>query len=96
MAKIWRFIFILLLCIFTLHLIRDILQIFEVHNILTDIDLVYRPHKWCAPYCDYVSIPPEIFGIIGSIIVLKRKRIDVLGVLILISLILWPFMVYLP
>lgn len=96
MSKIWHWAFILLLLAFIYRLVRDALQIIEVHNILTDIDLVYRPHQWCAPYCDYVSLPPEIFGIIGSAVVLKRKRLGILGVLVLLSLILWPFMVYLP
>jgi len=96
MANVWKFAFILLVCIFSYHLVRDIMQIFDIHNILADVDLVYRGHKWCSSYCDYVSIPPELFILIGSGIVLKRERVGTLGILVLLSLVFWPFMVFLP
>lgn len=91
-----RLLFILLIIIFSYHLIRDVLQIMEIHNVLTQIDLVYRDHYWCKPYCDYVSIPPEVFGIIGSSIVLKRKKVGAIGVAVLVSLVFWPFAIFLP
>lgn len=94
MHKAWRLIFLFLTIIFIYHFVRDILQVAGVHNIITETDLIYKKNHWCKPYCDSFSIILETFGIISSIIVLKRERVGVLGALILISLIFWPFAVY--
>ena len=87
MRKIWFYIFLILLIWSTYHLVRDILQIFGVSNFL--VDVLHRNHLWCAQYCSYVTIPPEIFVIIASGIVLWRKRIGILGALVLISIPFW-------
>ncbi|QQG44610.1 MAG: hypothetical protein HYW86_01720 [Candidatus Roizmanbacteria bacterium] len=84
----FRIFFVFLLLIFSYHLIRDLFQIFNIYNPLTDI--LHRPHLWCKPYCNYVTIPPEIFGIIASIIILKRNKIGLLGVILIITLPFWP------
>jgi hypothetical protein len=96
MKKSLRFLFIILIILFSYHLMRDVLQIVGIQNILTQIDLVYRDHYWCKPYCDYVSIPPEVFGIIGSSIVLNRGKIGAIGIAVLASLVFWPFAIFLP
>lgn len=88
MSNSWRFIFLFLLLFFILHFIRDILQIAEIHTLLSDS---FRSnHRWCRPFCDYVVFPPEIFGIIASFMVIKRNTIGLLGKLLLVSLLFWP------
>lgn len=93
MNKTWKMIFAVFIIVFTIHLIRDILQIFDIDNLLAAPS---GPHLWCKPYCNYVTIPPELFIIISSAIVLKQNRVGKLGVAVLISLIFWPFAVLLP
>lgn len=94
MSNIWKTIFTILVVIFVLHLIRDVLQSIGVRNSV--VDFLHRPHQWCKPYCNYVTIPPELFIIISSMIVLRRDKIGKLGFAVLISLIFWPFFVLLP
>ena len=72
------------------HTIRDILQIFDVKNILTET-LVWK-HYWCGAYCDYVAFPVEIFVMVASIIILKRKRSGILGKMIILGLIIFLLM----
>ncbi len=87
MNKFFKFIFTLLLAFFIVHLLRDILQIYHVDTPLAT--LVRTNHLWCRPYCDYATLPHEIFGIIASSIVLRRNSIGILGILTLVSLPLW-------
>jgi len=94
MNKAWKIIFTVLIIIFTYHLIRDVSQTIGVSNPL--VDVLHRPHQWCRPYCNYVTIPPELFIIISSIIILKRNKVGTLGFAVLVSLIFWPFAVLLP
>ena len=89
-----KIIFIFLLIIFSYHLIRDIFQIFGYqHSIAT---IYHRTHQWCKPLCNYVTIPPEIFIIITSVIVLRRNKVGLLGVIALLSLPMWLLFLYLP
>ncbi|MEK7571429.1 MAG: hypothetical protein AAB553_04075 [Patescibacteria group bacterium] len=83
----WRSIFIVLLAFFVVHLLRDILQIFDVNTPLAT--LMRTNHSWCRPFCDFATLPHEIFGIIGSSIVLRRNKMGILGWLVLLSLPLW-------
>lgn len=87
MSKALKFIYLILLIFFVLHLLRDILQIFDIHTLLSDT--VTTNHKWCRPYCDYATLPYEIFGIVGSFIVLRRNKMGLIGVVVLLSLPLW-------
>ena len=93
MNRVWKIIFTALIIVFTVHFIRDILQIFNIDNLLATPS---GPRRWCKPYCDYVTVPPELFIIISSIIVLKRNRVGKLGFVVLTSLIYWPFAAFLP
>ncbi len=91
MSKKIRFIFILLLAFSAYHTIRDVLQIIGVHNSLADV--ANYKYNWCktiAPICDYYLLPWETYVLIGSIIVLKRNEIGLLGKSVLYSLIIWP------
>ncbi len=89
MKKSWKYLYVFLIVIFSIHLIRDVMQIFGFTNFLTE--LWHRSHLWCKPYCNEVTIIPEIFIIVGSIIVIKRREVGKLGYAILISLIFWSF-----
>lgn len=77
----------MLLIFFIYHLIRDILQILNVNNLFSNIG--HRLHEWCKPYCNYVTIPPELFGIVASAIVLIRNKVGMTGKILLLSLPIW-------
>src|SRR3989338_8669755 len=92
--KLLRCFFIIVLILSTYHLIRDILQSFEIHNSFTNI--LHRPHLWCKPYCNYVTYPLDFLGIIGSLWVLRKNRLGIAGMIILLSIPLWLLAVILP
>lgn len=94
MNKLARFIFLFILTFSTYHLVRDIIQTVGIHNSFTNI--LHRPHLWCGPYCNYVTFPLDILGILGSIIVLKRNNISLLGKFIVVALPLWLLAALLP
>lgn len=94
MKKAIRTIFAIILVFSCYHLIRDVVQILELNNDLTEI--FHRNHQWCGQYCNYVTLPLEIFGIIGSIIILRRNKIGIIGIVNLFSLLLWPIFQFLP
>lgn len=86
MSKTIRFIFIFLLIASIYHIIRDVLQILEIHNWFSDV-LSYE-RNWVrifGPYFgDYYLFPWEIVTIIGSIIVLKANKIGFLGKIVIL------------
>ncbi|OGF99974.1 hypothetical protein A2Y99_01465 [Candidatus Gottesmanbacteria bacterium RBG_13_37_7] len=94
MSKNSRLLFISLLIVFIYHLIRDIFQIYSISHPL--IDIWHRNHLWCKPYCNYITLPSEIFIIIASVVILRRNRVGLLGKIVLFSLIFWPFALLLP
>lgn len=82
----WRILFVTLLVFFIYHAIRDIFQILNIRgNIVAD--LFSTNHYWCRPVCDYVTVLPEVIGISGSVIVLKRNKIGLLGIATILSFI---------
>lgn len=87
MKKHIRLVFIIIFVLSAYHLVRDFLQMLNFHNFITDS--FYRSHKWCGLYCDYVTYPLDILGILGSLIVLKRKKMGIVGVLTIVLLLLW-------
>ncbi len=94
MKKAIRTIFAIILVFSCYHLIRDVVQILELNNDLTEI--FHRTHQWCGQYCNYVTLPLEIIGLIGATIVLKRNKIGIIGIITLLSLLLWPIFQFLP
>ncbi len=94
MKTLLRYFFVTVFVLSSYHLVRDILQTFEIHNSFTNI--FHRSHQWCSPFCNYVTYPLDLLGIIGSWIVLKRNKLGVVGTAILISLPLWLLAVLLP
>ncbi len=94
MNKYLRIVFIGLLIFFAYHLVRDLLQIYGASNFLTQIG--HTTHLWCKEYCNQVTLVPEIFGIIASVMVIKTKRVGVLGYVLLATLPLWLLFQFLP
>lgn len=94
MDRFLKLAFIIILFVSMYHLIRDTLQVFGQHSPFTNF--LHRPHLWCKPYCNYVTYPLDIIGIVGSFVVLKRDRLGRLGIVVLLSLPLWLLAVFLP
>lgn len=94
MNRFWKTVFIVILVASTYHLIRDLLQIFDMDSAFTDI--AHRPHEWCGQYCDVVTIPFDVITITISAYILKRNRVGKLGIALLASLPLWPIFSLLP
>lgn len=94
MQKIYRTIFIIIFIFSTYHLVRDVVQTLGINNIFTTI--FHRPHLWCKPYCNYVTYPLDIFGIFGSLYVLKKNKVGLLGMFVLLSSPFWILAVLLP
>lgn len=89
-----RAFFIAVLIISVYHFIRDILQTFGLDSAFTDI--AHRPHVWCAPYCDVVTLPFDIIAIIATGIILKRNKVGKLGIVLVLLLIVFVAMTFLP
>lgn len=94
MSKFLKLVFIVIFLASVYHLIRDTLQVFGLHSSFTNI--LHRPHLWCKPYCNYVTYPLDLLGIVGSLVVLKRDRLGLLGALVVFSLPLWFLATILP
>ncbi len=82
-----RLIFWAILIFSLYHLIRDLFQIFNVNGVF--INIFHRDHLWCAPYCDDVTLPLDLFGLVGSSAVIKRNKLGLLGKAILLTIPLW-------
>ena len=76
------------------HLIRDILQIVEYQNVFTQIG--HWGHEWCGLYCNYVTLPIDLFLIVASVVVLKRKKSGILGICVVTVLFLSVIIWFLP
>jgi len=63
-------------------------RFFDISSFISDY--IVTNHRYCRPYCDYVTFPIELGGAVGTIIVLSGKRIGILGALIITTLPLWP------
>jgi hypothetical protein len=94
MPKLPKAIFLLILFFSTYHLIRDIFQVFGLDNPFTDY--FHWPHRWCRPYCDFITFPLDFLGIVGSTIVLRRAQLGKIGLLVLASFPVWLLALLLP
>jgi hypothetical protein len=82
----WALVGLLLFAVY--HLARDVLTtFFYVQSAAVDIG--HRSHEWCGGVCDYVTMPLEVFNIVASAVVLRRRRIGVLGIVNLLTIPLW-------
>lgn len=84
MHPMLKLLFIGVLLFSVYHFARDLLQTSNLDSAFTDIG--HRAHQWCGGYCDVVTIPFDIFGIVIPAIVLKRNRVGLLGVLLLMMI----------
>lgn len=94
MNKYLKLLFIAILIFSAYHFVRDIAQTFDWHTSFSNIG--HRPHEWCGQFCDIVTYPLDIAGIIIPLIVLKRNRIGKIGILLLASMPLWIIFSVLP
>jgi hypothetical protein len=76
------------------HLVRDLLQAFNLDSVFTNIG--HRSHQWCGSYCDVLTIPFDVLGVIISAIVLKRGRGGRLGLILMATLPLLVIFALLP
>lgn len=94
MSKFTQYFFTFLLLFFIYHLVRDILQIYELEYFW--VTVWHRTPQWCRAYCDYTTLPHDFLAIGGSISVLREKRLNFLGKLTLLSVIIWPIAMLIP
>ena len=87
MTKSTRYLFTLILIFSLYHFVRDVLQQFNLDNVFTDI--LHRPHYWCRPYCDIVTYPLDLLGILGSFYALKTNMVDFFGASVIVAMPLW-------
>src|ERR1700674_2250405 len=85
--RYWKLLVYSLLLFSIFHLIRDILQIFHIDNIIS-VSL-HTSRIWCNPICDYITIPPEVFIIVVSIIILLRRKFGLLAKALIFVFLLW-------
>lgn len=88
--KIIFTLFALLIPFSLYHLCRDVLQDLQVKNALTAVFTMNK--HWCSWYCNALTYPFEIFIALGSGVVLKRKKVGVIGILVLAVFVLWLLM----
>ena len=77
------------------HLVRDVATSFFDLNVEL-VNVAHRPHAWCRPICDYVTMPLEVFNIVTIGIILARRRMKTLAVLNVASVPLWLLAWLLP
>jgi len=94
MSRIHKAIITAILIFSLYHLFRDISQIIGFHSVYTNV--FHRHHSWCRPICDHITLPLDLFGIIGSMLVLSRNRLGVLGLLLFLSAPIWLLALILP
>jgi hypothetical protein len=94
MTPILRYLFVGILIFSLYHLVRDLLQTFEIHNPFTNI--FHRSHEWCSPYCNFVTYPLDLLGIVGSWSVLRRNILGIAGIIVLLTLPFWLLASILP
>jgi hypothetical protein len=92
MNKIIKFIFVTILLFSMYHLVRDLLTNAGIHNYI--VDFGHRAKTlWCGKICPWVTVPPEIFNIIATVIVLKRNHIGILVFFVLVQIPIWVILI---
>lgn len=92
----WIKILITSILVFSIyHLIRDVsTAFFNIHNDF--VDFGHRDHLWCRPICPYITLPFEAYGIVASLVVLKRNKLGLLGASLYVTVSIWLLGVLLP
>lgn len=60
------------------------------------IDVLHTPHAWCGSACDVVTLPLDVLGIVGPLIVLKRQFVGKWGIILMGTIPLWFLFMRLP
>lgn len=94
MNRYSKVLFVIILIFSVYHFVRDIAQTFDWHTGFSNVG--HRSHEWCGQYCDVVTYPLDIAGIIIPIIVLTRNKVGRLGILLLAAMPLWLIFTLLP
>lgn len=76
------------------HLIRDFAQMMGMRHQF--IDVLHTQHLWCANACDVVTVPLDVLGIVGSLIVLKRQFVGAWGIILFAIIPIWFLFMWLP
>lgn len=92
--KLLKVTFVIILIFSAYHFVRDVVQTFDWHTSFSNVG--HRSHEWCGQYCDYVTYPLDIAGIVIPIIALRRGRVGILGYALLASMPLWIVFSVLP
>jgi hypothetical protein len=90
MNKFLKLFFIFVIPFSLYHLLRDILQDYHVVNFATNFLKMNK--NWCSPYCDFITIPFEVFLIVSAIIIVKRNKTGLVGYLAITIFIIWTMM----
>lgn len=85
---------ILILLFSSYHLVRDLLQIFNLDNKFTDV--FHWSHIWCGEMCDFVTLPFDLIGIIGPLDFLLNNKIRLYGKIALVTFPFWLLAILLP
>jgi len=89
LQKLWTLTLWFFLIFAIQHTFRDILtNILGIHNFFTEIGHRQSASAaWCGNFCELSTFPIEIFYMISSIYLLKKKEFGWLGVLMLLIVI---------
>jgi hypothetical protein len=82
-----KFLPFILIIISIIHLIRDILQIARIDTWLTTS--LHTNTAYCTPFCDYITLPFEIYIIIVGWLVLRRRNLNYLELSTYIVFLIW-------
>ena len=90
---VWRILLLVLFVFSVYHLVRDVLQIANVHTAV--FDLFHRHHRWCGSICNYVTLPTDVIGVLLPLA--AHKKPQAWSVIVLSLLVAyWPIGQLLP
>jgi hypothetical protein len=76
------------------HLVRDVVQIMGMQHPVFDV--LHIPHAWCGNGCDWVTIPLDLVGVVGSGIILQRQVVGKWALVLIATMIMWFVFMWLP
>ena len=80
--------FLIFLIIFSIfHLLRDFSQTYNLESFFTQA--LQLDKHWCANYCNELTIPMEIFILMGSIFSLQTNKFGKLKILVFTIFFVW-------
>lgn len=85
-----KYFFLALILFSFYHLLRDILQIFHIENFASTF--LKTDKNWCSSYCNFITVPFELFILGGGVVIVKRNRVGVLGFFVISVFLIWTTM----